>query len=193
VSKSNTNGRRYGGHGTFDERNADGAVAERAVARWLEAHGRRVTILAHVPPGQRGAPMLHGLEGSVVAPDLLAVHPRTGRGLLVEVKAKSCGSWHHLTKCWTSGITAKELDRYQEAEKRTGLQCWLAIVQAGKGDRVVPKAPPPPAGLLVAPVKGLEAHANHSFGRGDDARIYWCLARPPWCHLAPLDALDFGP
>jgi hypothetical protein len=190
LNEKSTKRRPYGGHGTFNDRLADGASAEREVARWLKARGHRVTILANGGPGRRGAPLRHGLDDAATAPDLMVVHAPSGRARLLEVKSKSCATWHVLTRCWTSGITEAELRRYQHAEALTGLPCWLAFVQRGKGDRVVEKAPSPPAGLYVAPVTGLEGHVNHAFGAGRDRRLYWRLDRAPWCRLAPLDEFD---
>lgn len=181
--------RRYGGHGRFEDRLAGAEPAECAVARWFEAHGRRVTVLAQTQPGQRGAPLLPGLDGSVAAPDLLVAHPRSHKATMVEVKSKSSASWYRFTGCWTSGISAEELRRYQEAEARTGLRCWLAFIQRGKGDRWVANAPSPPSGLYLAPVAGLKVHANHTFGRDGWRMVYWRLDSAPWCHLASLEDL----
>jgi len=182
--------RRYGSHGNFHDRLAAAEPAERAVARWFEARGRKVTILARGTAGQRGAPLLHGIERSTTAPDLLVAHPRSGRAILLEVKNKSAATWHRLTRCWTSGISDQELRRYEEAEAQSGLRCWIAFVQRGKGDRWVAKAPAPPSGLYIAPVARLREMVHHAFEVDGGAILYWRLDTDPWCRLARTDALD---
>lgn len=175
----------YGGLAPFDVRLGAGREGEAAVARWLEARGRRVTFLSEGACTTDGGPRLHTLTGATVAPDLLVTKPG-GRGAkLVEVKLRSAASWYLRGDCWTTGISLLDLARLEEAEERVGLPCWLAVILLGKGDRFVHGAPPPPAGLYVAPAARLRAMMSHTFG---NARVgYWRC--DDLCRLAALDDL----
>lgn len=173
----------YGSNVPFSQRLAFSSPIEESVAAWLEQHRRRVTLLARGDRPSVGGPRLYDLDGSFTAPDLLVIAP--GRpAKLLEVRGHRAATWYLRGRYWCTGIPLLDLDRLEEAEVRTGVAVWLAVVLLGRGDRHV-KGHPPPAGLFVAPAKGLRTRASHSYG--DAGMIYWRCG--DLCRVASLEDL----
>lgn len=178
--------KRYGGGLPFHERLARATTEERAVAAFLEERGRRCTLFSNLPPSPRGGPRLHTLDAEHVAPDLLIVHPRSGRSALLDVKARANWTWHRASRCWQTGAELEYLHSYLGAEAAIGLRCWIAFLFASPTfDADAPA--PAPDGLFAARCRDLDASVDHVHAVGRQTMAYWPITT--LCRIASAAAV----
>jgi hypothetical protein len=108
--------------------------AERWARAAAQERGRRCTVFSDLLCGSEGGPRLHILDGQHIAPDLLAVRPRSGHGVLVELQ------WCALCT-WQSAFQRADHGADFKAHVADGLRCWIAFLFARPtSDRDAPEA-----------------------------------------------------
>ncbi len=113
---------------SFDVQRERGAVAERAVARWLQTKGWRVLpVYDFSGKGDDKAPKLAAFsaEDSLVTPDLLIA--RRGLARWVEVKFKTAASYTFITGTRDTGISLRLWGQYGSVGRESGLGVFLCF------------------------------------------------------------------
>lgn len=149
---------------------------EKAVAGWLQSRGWFL-LPVYDYSGEDGnkAPKLHGANGGVVVPDLLAAHPRRN-AKWVEVKYRNHAVEFRRDRTIVTGkVPWRHWNHYLRTEQLTGIPVWLVFVQDVESE------------IVGGPIKALAQHLRPGVGHG--AREvnfpYSCLTR-----LAPLSAVQ---
>lgn len=109
-----------------------GRAGELRVMQWLQEHGWFV-IPSYDYAGEDGdkPPRLQGLVAAYAVPDLDAAKNACRRW--VEVKTKHSANYRYTTRTYEHGIDESLLRDYEQVEKITGCEVWIAIYEESTG------------------------------------------------------------
>lgn len=154
-----------------------------AIAAWLRARGRTVTVLEALAEPTPRVPYR-----PVRSVDML-ISRAAQLPWILHLAVRATAAWSPYERCWAFGLPGAEFDSFFALAAREDHPARIAILSLGGRDRVVPKVPPPPAGLFIARASAVEPAALRVFGRNHERRLVVRLDARPWRRLASLDAL----
>lgn len=171
---------------SFQDKLAQGMVAESAIANWVKSRGASVMPAYQVEKHSGKGPQLFACNGGFVAPDMLVF---SDRGIQwIESKHKSVFTWHRATEQWTTGIDLKHYGDYLHVAKQTKLPVWLLFFHhesQPSADDLASGCPKEcPTGLFGGELFSLVLKVHHQSppfdparkgmkGHGKSGMVYW--------------------